>query len=89
MKQVDIYISGIVQGVTFRAFSKRIAKKYGLFGFAENLADGRLYIRALGEEESLKKFTEEVKIGPPASRVDSVEVKWGEVKERYNDFEIK
>ncbi|MDI9610328.1 MAG: acylphosphatase [Archaeoglobaceae archaeon] len=88
MKAVEIYVSGVVQGVGFRYYTTRIAKELGIRGFVKNLADGRVYIYAVGEESSLEKFISNVRYGPPLAIVRDVEVKNAEIKE-FERFEVR
>lgn len=74
MPAKDIRITGNVQGVFFRAESKKIALKLGLCGWVRNVEDGSVEIHAEGSEEALLTFMEWCHEGPPAARVDIVEV---------------
>lgn len=56
MKTVEIYISGRVQKVGFRACIRRIASDLNVAGTVVNLADGRVLIYATGELMILEKF---------------------------------
>ncbi|MEM1578135.1 MAG: acylphosphatase [Archaeoglobaceae archaeon] len=88
MKAVEIYVDGIVQGVGFRYFTLRIARELGIKGFVKNLSDGRVYIYAVGEEDTLEKFVSSVKRGPPLAVVKNVVVKDSELKP-FDKFEVK
>ena len=89
MKEINCIIEGRVQGVFFRDFTRRKARKLNLFGFVRNTEDGRVKVIAQGGEESLEKLIEYLKEGSVASKVENVVVKWQEPTERYNKFEIK
>ncbi|MBI4459955.1 MAG: acylphosphatase [Acidobacteria bacterium] len=67
------FVEGRVQGVGFRFFVERIASEFGLRGYVRNRRDGRVEVYAIGEEEILKRLREELRAGPPGSRVSSVE----------------
>jgi acylphosphatase len=69
-----ILVSGIVQGVGFRWFTDRTARRIGVGGWVRNLADGRVEIYAEGDEEKLEALIAEVRKGPSSSRVDDVTV---------------
>jgi Acylphosphatases len=83
-----IYVSGLVQGVFFRAYTRNVARTLGLKGWVRNLPDGRVEIYAEGEEESLKKLVEWCKIGPPHAIVEDVKVEWCEYSGKYGSFDI-
>jgi acylphosphatase len=67
-------ISGSVQGVFFRASTRRQAESLGLTGYAVNLPDGRVEIAASGAAAALDRLHDWLQHGPPAARVDQVEV---------------
>ena len=66
-------ISGRVQGVGFRWFTRQQAERLGLSGWAENLPDGRVEIVARGAPDALDEFEEAIRQGPRFARVDDVE----------------
>jgi acylphosphatase len=53
---IEIYISGRVQKVGFRACVRRIAADLKVSGTVMNLPDGRVHIYATGELMILEKF---------------------------------
>ena len=85
---VDIHVKGIVQGVGFRPFVYRMAKKYLINGWVLNAADG-VYIHAEGESKLVDEFIMELSDNPPAaSRVEEIDIK--EVPlEDLDSFEIR
>lgn len=86
--RAHVFVSGIVQGVFFRANTRRVAKQLGLKGFVRNLRDGRVEAVFEGEEEAVKKAIDWCRKGPPLARVDKVEVLWEDPKEDFEDFYI-
>ena len=58
------WISGIVQGVGFRAFAARAARELGVTGWARNLADGRVEVHANGSPQQLSEFEARLRQGP-------------------------
>jgi len=86
IKQIDCIISGRVQGVLYRDFSRRMARRYGLVGTVENLPDGTVKVVAQGDELKLKKYIEDLKRGSIFSRVDAVDEKWGNAEQSFSDF---
>ncbi|RLF60052.1 MAG: acylphosphatase, partial [Thermoplasmata archaeon] len=49
--RVHVYISGKVQGVFFREYTRRKAKNLGIKGWVRNLPDGRVEAIFEGEKE--------------------------------------
>ncbi len=86
--QVTVY--GHVQGVFFRAFVSRQARALGLTGYVCNLPGGGVVeVKAEGERGKLASLVEHLKAGPPAARVDRVEVEWAEYSGGYSGFAIR
>lgn len=81
-KSVRVYITGIVQGIFFRAFVKENAERYDVKGFTRNLEDGRIEIFLEGEPEKVDKMVELCKKGPKHAQIKSIEVK----PEKFQDF---
>jgi acylphosphatase len=67
-------ITGRVQGVGFRFFVRDAAGREGLHGWVRNRGDGRVEINVEGETESLGRFEQSIRHGPPGARVEDVEV---------------
>lgn len=88
MKAIEVFVSGVVQGVGFRYFTLRIARELGIKGYVKNLPDGRVYIYAVGEEGALEKFLASVRKGPPLAVVRDVTVKEAQVQE-FEKFEVR
>ena len=92
-KRIECIITGKVQAVGFRYFAFKKAKKLAIFGTVENLEDGSVRVVGEGEEESLKKFVEYLKIGPiwftpPFTSVKDMNVVWLEASNEFTDFQI-
>ncbi|MDI6785377.1 MAG: acylphosphatase [bacterium] len=85
----NFFISGLVQGVCFRAATCSEANQYKVFGWVRNLADGRVEVMAEGDRESVAKLIEFCKHGPLGARVDRVEVKEEEYLGEFSNFIIK
>ena len=66
-------VAGRVQGVFFRASAAREASRLGVHGYANNLADGRVEVLAVGVADAIAKLEEWLRVGPPSARVDTVE----------------
>ncbi|MCX7726113.1 MAG: acylphosphatase [Chitinispirillaceae bacterium] len=73
-RRIGIIVSGRVQGVGFRFFTRNCARKYNISGWVRNCDDGSVEIEAEGEKDKIENFTEEIKKGPPSSRVTDVKI---------------
>jgi acylphosphatase len=73
MASVRFLVSGVVQGVFFRASTAQRAHELGISGFARNLPDGRVEVVASGNEQALAELQNWLHQGPPSARVEAVE----------------
>ena len=67
-------IHGHVQGVFYRAWSADLARDLGLAGWVRNRRDGSVEMLLNGEEESVRRMIAHCHEGPPAARVDRIDV---------------
>lgn len=65
-------VTGIVQGVYFRAATQKQAQALNLRGWVCNCADGSVELVAAGGEAELEQLAQWLHRGPPAARVDEV-----------------
>lgn len=82
-------VHGMVQGVGYRYFAVRQARKLGLSGYARNLADGSVELEAEGGEAELRELLRLLEEGPPGARVERLEPAWGTPAGQYTSFDIK
>jgi acylphosphatase len=82
-------VRGHVQGVFYRAFVESHALELNLAGCVRNLPENQVEVVAEGEKQKLEKLLERLKKGPPAARVDTVEVIWGEFTGDFTQFSVK
>lgn len=85
---IDMRIRGKVQGVWYRKSAVEEALRLGVAGFAMNLPDGSVRIEAEGPRETLDRFVEWCRIGPPRAVVERVEVTEGPLVE-HAGFETR
>lgn len=96
MKQAHVYISGFVQGVGYRQFVKRNARKFDIVGWVRNLPDGRVETIIQGAhsassgqaKENIDQLIGLCKKGPFFAEVEDVQVVWEESTEEYKDFNV-
>ena len=68
----QILVSGVVQGVGYRAWTRRTAKQLGVRGFARNIDDGRVEIHAEGDARAIDALVAACRRGPTYASVDDV-----------------
>ena len=66
-------ISGRVQGVSFRWFTRDQASRLGLVGTVRNLSDGRVEVVVAGDGVAVEKLRQAVADGPPMARVSAID----------------
>ena len=70
-KAVILRVSGIVQGVGFRPFVFRIARKAGVHGYVRNMGGSEVEIRLEGEENSIAEFLKLLLLEkPPPAKIE-------------------
>jgi acylphosphatase len=90
MMQRRVFVSGVVQGVGFRASTLRVASRFpDLKGFVRNLSDGRVEAVFSGEDTSVLEMVAWCKRGPSSARVSSLEVKEETVDSSLPEFSVK
>lgn len=87
MKTIRLTIKGKVQGVFYRATTKDVADLIGIKGWVRNLPDNNVEITATASEDTLEKFINWCKQGPPKARVDEVIIEDLRLEE-FNGFRI-
>jgi len=68
-----VFVSGEVQGVGFRYYTKLRARELGLTGWVQNLPDGRVEVWVEGPQPIVEELVEWLRSGPPGARVSSLE----------------
>lgn len=86
VKHWNITASGKVVDVDFRFYIKQAADRLGIAGFAKNIAPDMVYIEAEGEEANLRTFADCCRRGSPWSKVQSLDIGEGELK-NFSSFE--
>lgn len=88
MKHLNITLKGYVQGVGFRFFTVKTARRLGVTGYVKNMPNGNVYIEAEGEEHQLEDFVNNVKIGPSSADVRDIDISEGE-SENFTEFDVR
>jgi len=71
--QKKLLISGRVQGVGFRHFTKQNARDLGISGWVKNLKNGDVETMLEGTVSDVDEMVSRLKSGPVAARVDDVQ----------------
>lgn len=87
-KRLHLLISGMVQGVWYRASAKDKAEVFYLTGWVRNLPDGRVEVVAEGDEENLKQFMRWAWDGPPMAAVIDIRALWEPYTGEFDTFNI-
>jgi acylphosphatase len=69
-----VRIYGRVQGVFFRNWTMDKARSLGVRGWVRNRLDGSVELVAYGEDEAVEALVAACRTGPPAARVERIEV---------------
>jgi acylphosphatase len=87
--RLEVVVSGLVQGVWFRASTRDEARRLGLRGWVRNLPDGRVEAIFEGEEQALRRMLDWCNTGPPGAEVLQVEAQWGPATQDFENFSVR
>ena len=65
-------VTGVVQGVFFRATTQQKAERLGVRGYARNMPDGSVDVLACGEEAAVQALCDWLWQGPDYAKVEDV-----------------
>ncbi len=80
--------SGVVQGVGFRAATRRRAERLGVRGWVRNAQDGTVALHAEGDADALDALLAFLRDGPSGAHVDRLEVEPAKI-EGHEQFAIR
>ena len=83
-----IEVSGRVQGVGYRYFTQKNARKLGLTGWVKNLGNGNVLLEAQGSEDKLAVLIQKLKSGPSFSSVQDIIIDATDLQENEEHFNI-
>ena len=73
MSAYKVYYEGRVQGVGFRYTVKQIATGFEVVGWVRNLADGRVEMDVMGDDQEVDEFLQEIRESVLASHIQKVD----------------
>ncbi len=86
--RAHVFISGQVQGVSFRWYTQRKAQALGLTGWVRNLWDHRVEAVFEGNEPAVRQAVAWCHTGEPPARVSDVDVIYAPATSEFPDFRI-
>ncbi len=90
MEQLHCVVSGHVQGVGFRAFTRSIARRFDINGWVRNLPDGRsVEVVGEGTHDQLIQFVEHLRKGPSAARVTDLRQTFRPAVGEFTGFSVR
>lgn len=87
-RTVRACITGRVQGVWFRAWTRNEATRLGLTGWVRNEADGSVTALLSGPRDAVEEMAQLLWQGPPHADVTGVKLEDIEAEKAYPDFRI-
>lgn len=89
MKELQATIYGKVQGVGFRAYTKKQADKLDLVGWVKNQEDGTVRTVAQGPKEALSRFVDHLESGPYFADVQDIELEvYEQLQDQMSEFQV-
>ncbi len=83
-----VRVTGLVQGVFFRAWTAEQARALGVTGWVRNAPDGSVEGHLEGEEAAVQQLVDLLHRGPPSAQVAKVDVEESE-PEGDDRFEVR
>lgn len=87
--RAHVFISGRVQGVFYRDWTRKTAISLGLTGWVRNLSDGRVEAIFEGQKKKIEEMIKKCKEGSKVASVEHMDVNWEEASGEFDGFEIK
>jgi acylphosphatase len=89
MVQLFVLISGKVQGVGFRDFTKKTADQMNVYGYVKNLRNGKVEAVLAGRKSDVDKLLEKLRVGPRPANVTDLKAEERKFTGKYKDFQIE
>ena len=87
--EARVVVSGMVQGVYFRASTKDAAVRWGVRGYVRNLHDGRVEAVLQGDRDAVESVVAFMREGPPGAHVEAADVEWRFAGEVFGGFSVR
>ena len=83
-----VHVSGRVQGVFFRAWTRDEARSLGVFGWVRNCSDGSVEAHVEGDDGQVAELIRRMRHGPAHARVTDLDVSDAPA-EKLERFELR
>lgn len=87
--RVNLQITGLVQGVGFRHFTRQVARSLNLTGWVRNRSDGTVEAVIEGSGADIEQVIVALHEGPAGSRVDSLDIERLDYRGEFDGFEVR
>ena len=88
-ERLSVRLTGRVQGVGFRHFTRQAAQRLGVAGWVRNESDGSVRVEAEGPREDLEELLGAVQEGPRTARVEDVSSAWNAASGDFDGFRVR
>lgn len=89
MLRARLVITGLVQGVGFRSYTRNNAKSLGLKGYVRNTKSGKVEVVVEGYEKQIDDLLDLLHKGPFHSQVENIDVIWEDPTNEFKDFTVE
>jgi len=89
VERLEAVVRGYVQGVGFRAFVAREARRLALAGEVANRPDGSVEVTAEGERSLLEELLQALNRGPSEAEVQRAEARWLPASGTFSGFHVR
>lgn len=88
-KRMEAVVTGYVQGVSYRYYTRKMAQKLGLTGWVANSPDGSVRVVVEGPTHKLSDFNRYLLQGSPHAHVEHVRADWLDATGEFSGFTIR
>lgn len=88
-ERAHVYVTGKVQGVSFRDATREEAESQGLRGWVRNLQDGRVEAVFEGDSRAVRQMIQWCESGPSSADVEDVSVEQERPSGDLTGFEVR
>ena len=79
-----VRVTGRVQGVFYRAWTREQAQSLGVHGWVRNCPDGSVQAHAEGDEQAVEQLIARMREGPPGASVSELTAETVEPEDFHN-----